>query len=160
MGETSFYTWLRVLTFLDQERFRECIGMGFSTMPQAFSKQSYASQNQQHKLSHSKAVCSENQTNEKKKAKPCLSLRSWVVDFSIANNLINDRYFQKCLFSMKLGTGPYTNSIMVAALVSQFVLAYKEDTGKARAKVKINKNDEKGSDWRSHFWEGMIAVAL
>lgn len=47
---------------------------------------------------------------------------------------------------MKLGTGPYTNSIMVAAVVSQFVLAYKEDTRKARAKLKINKNDEEGSD--------------
>lgn len=47
---------------------------------------------------------------------------------------------------MKLGTGRNTNSIMVAAVVSQFVLAYKEDTGKARAKLKIKKNDEEGSD--------------
>lgn len=64
---------------------------------------------------------------------------------SLANNLINDRCLQKCYFIMKLGTGPYTNSIMVEAVVShKFVLAYKEDTVKAGARLRINKNDEKG----------------
>jgi len=49
MGQTSFDTCLRVLTlsFLEQEHFSECIGIGFSTVPQPFSKQSYPSQHQQ-----------------------------------------------------------------------------------------------------------------